>query len=202
VYYISLFLLFTLTTFKCDAVCTGPTLLTELLQDIKDNGRLDCLRKPLDPPTDRVETDDQRKRRLEAAWDTDCAFEADYDWLKPLKKFYGLSTGLVDRDGKPVDNDFEDQADMCEIVRALIAGGIIKGSKLEELSETSVEGIDCPGEGDLGQSEICAVSGGSPAQKYAWYILLEGVSITATSLPKWELDPKSKKRLADKKIKS
>ena len=33
----------------------------------------------------------------------DCAFEADYDWLKPLKEKYGLKTGLVDRDGKPVD---------------------------------------------------------------------------------------------------
>jgi hypothetical protein len=40
---------------------------------------------------------------LEAAWDTDCAFEADYDWLKPLKERYGLKTGLVDRNGKPVD---------------------------------------------------------------------------------------------------
>ena len=77
--------------------------MTELLQDIRDNGKLDCLRRPLDPPTDRIETDEQRKRRLEASWDTDCAFEADYDWMKPLKKYYGLRTGLVDRDGKPVD---------------------------------------------------------------------------------------------------
>ena len=104
-----------------------------------------------------METDDQRKRRLEAAWDTDCAFEADYDWMKPLKKFYCLRTGLVDRDGKPVDkylpclnSDFEEQADMCEIVRGLIAGGVIEGSKIEELSESSIEGIDCPGEGDEG----------------------------------------------------
>jgi hypothetical protein len=84
-------------------VCTGPTLITELLQDIRDNGKLDCLRTPLNPPTDRVETEDQRKKRLEGAWDTDCAFEADYDWMKPLKKKYGLRTGLVDREGKPVD---------------------------------------------------------------------------------------------------
>ena len=33
----------------------------------------------------------------------DCSFEADYDWLKPVKEKYGLKTGLVDRDGKPVD---------------------------------------------------------------------------------------------------
>ena len=39
---------------------------------------------------------------------------------------------------------------MCELVRGLIAGGIISGSKIEELSESSIEGIDCPGEGDEG----------------------------------------------------
>lgn len=74
-----------------------------MLQDIRDNGKLDCLRKPLNPPSDRAESEDEKKRRLEAAWDTDCAFEADYDWLKPLKERYGLKTGLVDRNGKPVD---------------------------------------------------------------------------------------------------
>lgn len=53
----------------------------------------------------------------------------------------------------------------------------------------------------LGQSEICAVSGGSPSQKYAWYILLEGISITANEYPKWELDPKTKERLNARKNK-
>ena len=78
------------------------------------------MRVPLDPPTDRVEGEDEKRRRLEAAWDTgkflliflklhwlfyvpDCAFEADYDWLKPLREKFGLKSGLVDRDGKPVD---------------------------------------------------------------------------------------------------
>jgi len=73
------------------------------MQDILDNGKLDCLRKPLDPPTDRVETDEDKKKRLEAAWDTDCAFEAEYDWLKPLKDLYGLKSGLVDKDGRAVE---------------------------------------------------------------------------------------------------
>jgi hypothetical protein len=45
-------------------------LVTELIQDIKDNGKLDCLRKPLTAPTDRVETELEKKARLEAAWDT------------------------------------------------------------------------------------------------------------------------------------
>jgi len=51
-------------------VCTESILVTELIQDIKDNGKLDCLRKPLPPPTDKVESDNEKKLRLEAAWDT------------------------------------------------------------------------------------------------------------------------------------
>ena len=78
-------------------------MITELLQDIRDNGKLDCLRKAINPPTNRSESEDERKRRLEAAWDTDCAFEADYNWFKSLKESYGLKTGLVDSDGKPVE---------------------------------------------------------------------------------------------------
>jgi len=188
-----------ITNVQSDAVCTESMLVTELIQDIKDNNKLDCLRKPLDPPTDRVESDDEKRKRLEGAWDTDCSFEADYDWLKPLKEKYGLKTGLVDRDGKPVDNDFDDQADMCEIIRALIAGGVIEGAKLDELNDSVVDAIDCPGESDEGQSEICAVSGGSAAQQYAWYILLDGLSITTSEKPKWDLDPNSKKKLETKK---
>lgn len=45
-------------------------MVTELIQDIKDNNKLDCLRVPLDPPTDRIENDDEKRKRLEGAWDT------------------------------------------------------------------------------------------------------------------------------------
>ncbi len=47
-------------------------------------------------------------------------------------------------------SDFDDQADMCEIIRALIAGNIIEGVKLEDLNESVVDGIDCPGDGEEG----------------------------------------------------
>ena len=178
-----------------DSVCTQSTLITELIQDIKDNRKLDCLRKPLPPPKDRAETDAERKLRLEAAWDTDCAFEADYDWLKPLKENYGLKTGLVDKNGKPVENDFDDQADMCEIFRAIIAGGLMEGVKLNDLNPSSIDGIVCPGEGAKDQSEICAVTAGAPGQNYGWYILLEGLSFNTSNNPKWKMDPNSKKRI-------
>lgn len=53
-----------------DSVCTEKILIEELKQDIRDNGKLDCLRKPLEPRTDRKETEVEKKQRLEAAWDT------------------------------------------------------------------------------------------------------------------------------------
>jgi hypothetical protein len=81
---------------------------------------------------------------------------------------------------------------MCELVRALIAGGLIEGARLDDLNESMLEAIDCPGDGENGQSEICAVSGGSAAQKYSWYILLEGITFTTSQKPLWQLDPKSK----------
>jgi len=40
---------------------------------------------------------------------------------------------------------------MCEIVRALIAGGVIEGARLDDLSDAVVDGIDCPGESDEGK---------------------------------------------------
>jgi hypothetical protein len=42
---------------------------------------------------------------------------------------------------------------MCEIVRAMIAGGLIEGARLDEVSESIVDAIDCPGEGDEGISK-------------------------------------------------
>jgi hypothetical protein len=64
------------------------------------------LRKPRDPPTNRAETEKEKKARIEAAWDSDCSFEADYDWMKPLKENFGLKTGLVDVNGKVVEKYF------------------------------------------------------------------------------------------------
>lgn len=181
-----------------DAVCTDLIWITELQQDIKYNGKLDCLRVPLPPPKDHTETEEETRLRIEAAWDTDCAFEASYDWLTPLKEKYGLKNGLVDKDGRSVETDFDDQADMCEIARALIAGGVLDGVKLDELNNESFRDLNCPGNEDT--VGICAVSGGSAAQDYAWYILLEGKSIEIDEFPKWELTSKSKEIIDTRKL--
>lgn len=86
-------------------------------------GKLDCLRESL--PTTPNETPAQKAKREAANWTSDCSFEANSDnhWKSRLEKYYGLTKGLVDVEGNPVENDFEDQADMCEIVRALVANG-------------------------------------------------------------------------------
>ncbi len=55
-----------------------------------------------DAPTDREETEDEKKKRIAAAWDSDCSFEAEYDWLRILRDVYGLEKGLVDVNGDNV----------------------------------------------------------------------------------------------------
>ena len=181
------FLTFSTFIFLCysDAVCDENTFITELRQDIADNKMLDCLRVVQDAPTDKEETEEMRRKRIAAAWDSDCSFEADYDWVSPLKDLYGMEKGLVDVKGDSVKEDFPDQADMCELVRGMIASGRIPGAKadVKEIESDAVDGIDCPGDGDKGQSEICAASGGSPGQKYSWYIMLDGMSFNIGGFP-------------------
>ena len=148
--FLSIFILFPLIS--SDAVCDENTLITELRQDIADNHQLDCLRYIRDPPTDHQESPEEKKNRVAAVWDSDCSFEADYDWASRLKDIYGLDNGLVDVTGDSVKEDFEDQADMCEIVRALIAGGKIPTAKpdVKNVEEEALDSIDCPGDGESG----------------------------------------------------
>lgn len=199
---ISCLLLLSLSSIRSDAVCSLSMLVAELQQDVADNGKLDCLRKPLPAPKNKPESPEEKKLRLDGAWDSDCAFEADYDWLSNLKKHFALQTGLVDRDGKAVETPFSDQPDMCEIVRALIAGNIFEGTKLDALNEDSFASIDCPGNSDDQDLQICAATGGSSSQKYTWNILLTPSSIVvndSTIRPKWALENKSREKLESRK---
>ena len=97
------------------AVCDLRTLIMEIKQDLADNRILDCLRV-IEPLHITEETEDQRNLRLAAQWDTSCAFEASDKWMDKLKKHFGISN-LVDSVGDRVSKDFDNQADMCEIVR-------------------------------------------------------------------------------------
>ena len=190
-----------ISNINADAVCSAQGLITELVQDIRDNGKLDCSRKPLPEPKDKPETSEEKKIRLEAAWDTDCAFEADYDWLKIASERFGMRSGLVDRDGKAVSNPFDNQADICELVRAMTVAGLFEGVKLDALNEDSYQGIECVGPADQ-ENQICAVSGGASGQKYSWIILLEPSHMTVKengSIPKFVLDTNSRRKIEARK---
>ena len=111
-----LFITFSLMNIaKSAAVCDLNTLLVEVKQDLRDNGMLDCLRV-IDQPHSVEETEDQKNLRLAAQWDTSCAFEANPAWEGKLKKVFDINN-LVDSVGEPVKKNFENQADMCEIIR-------------------------------------------------------------------------------------
>ncbi len=111
---------------SAEVVCSEDELVREIVEDLDDNGKLDCLRESQPPSAD--ETPEQKSKRMAAHWNSDCSFEAESDnfhWKTRLEKYYGLTKGLVDVDGNPVEDDFEDQADMCEIIRALVANSIV-----------------------------------------------------------------------------
>ena len=98
-----------------DSVCDLKTLLMEIKQDLADNRILDCLRE-IEPLHITEETEDQRNLRLAAQWDTSCAFESSDKWMNKVMKNLGISY-LVDSVGERVGRDFDNQADLCEIVR-------------------------------------------------------------------------------------
>ena len=50
-------------------------------------------------------------------------FIGNADWVAKFLNNYKLSKGLIDVNGDQVETDFEDQADMCEIIRSLVGNG-------------------------------------------------------------------------------
>ena len=108
-------LIILLPFYNSHSVCDLSTLQMELEQDLADNGMLDCLRV-IDPPHFVEESEIQKNLRLSAQWDSSCSFEADNDWMQNLSKNLEINQ-LVDSIGDPVRQDFDDQADICEIVR-------------------------------------------------------------------------------------
>jgi hypothetical protein len=182
---LSLFLLFCflISQINSDCVCDEELLILELKQDLEDNGILDCLRI-IKPPNGVIETTDQKNKRLAAQWDTSCSFESSADWASQLKKTYGITT-LVDEIGEPVDHNLPDQADMCEIIRAIIAGGLLAPSATD-VTDVPVEALNyiaCPGEEN--GPKICAVNGSSYYKSDAWTIMLEGMNININNYPKF-----------------
>ena len=172
---------FMCSTGLCDSVCDLELFILELKQDLEDNGILDCLRV-IKPPNGVLETIEQKNKRLAAQWDTSCSFESTYDWVSQLKKNYGVTT-LVDEIGEPVDHNLPDQADMCEIIRAVVKEGLLDNitTDVTDIKFEALNYIDCPG--DPNGVKICAVNAISYYKSDMWTIMLDGMNIQVNNKP-------------------
>ena len=168
---------------KSDSVCTLKTLRMEIREDLADNGMLDCLRR-INAPHNYIETENEKNARIMAQWDSSCSFETSTDYKEILKNEFNIST-LVDSNGEPVSQDFEDQVDLCEIIRASIANGDMgKEIQMRKIPEDIVNKIDCAGPlGDRDGPKICAATSGSFYNKTAWNIFLKSSAITLAAKP-------------------
>jgi|JI10StandDraft_1071094.scaffolds.fasta_scaffold766439_1 hypothetical protein len=66
-------LLSILFLFHSEHVCSQDELILDIIKDLADNGKLDCLRSRIPEPN---ETKEQKDLRDAALWSSDCAFEA------------------------------------------------------------------------------------------------------------------------------
>ena len=181
----SLFIYLLLFTYSSNAVCDLELLILELKQDLDDNGLLDCLRE-IPAPLGYNETSIERNKRLSAQWDTSCSFESNVDWFSDLKRNYGVST-LVNVLGEPVEHNHPDQADMCEIIRAVIAAGVFpQGSDVTNIRPDIFNYIDCPG--NENGVKICAVNSVSFYKKEMWTIFLTSSAISINNKPLFIID--------------
>jgi hypothetical protein len=177
---------------QTQSVCTLDVLIRELMEDLEDNNRLDCLRKSVNP-NESEESLEQKLKREKANWDSDCAFEAEEsdleDWRKIFLGNYQLKS-FVDVYGNPADppyTDFADQADMCEIVRAMVGNGVFSfGNNMENIPLTLLDKIDCYG--GIGQSQICAANSGSYANSNSWVIFIYGQALRINDHMSYKLD--------------
>ena len=184
-YSIIIFLL--IQIISSQVVCSEDELVRELLEDLADNGRLDCLRHSV---ATKEETEEAKRLRIAAEWNGDCSFESNGEhWVNKLIKNYKLEKGLIDAKGNKVEGNLSDQADMCEIVRSLIGNGKFPNIKddVTNIDSSIVDYINCPG--GEGQTRVCAATGKSFANKDECYILLDGKSITANEEPKYKVLP-------------
>ena len=180
---------------QSDSVCDLATLKREIIEDLADNNQLDCMRV-IEPPHNSPETDEAKKNlRIMAQWDSACSFEAKNNWVLQAKNNLGItelvdSTGAVNANGK----DFDDQADMCELVRAALARELIsiKNIKWENL-RTDDFGVDinfenqiqCPGTGK-DEAKICAANSSSFFNRGAWTIFMFPTNIKFAGKPSFQ----------------
>lgn len=185
--YICLIIFNILSLTSSQIVCSEDELIQEIMEDLAYNGKLDCLRHSISP-NEQTETEEEKQLRIASEWNSDCSFEAlSENWVEQFIKDYDLPKGLVDVNGTPFQPNFPDQADMCEIIRALVANGKFPGisDDISNININIINYINCPGANT--QTKVCAVNSGSFAYKPGWYILLQPKTITIADEPQFHL---------------
>lgn len=142
-----------------------------------DNGLLDCLRE-ITPPHGIEESDSELNLRLAAQWDSDCSFEISDANFKLVKKTFGI-TSFVNHKGELTDEDDDQQADMCELVRAAFHADKFgeKGTygTLDKIDKNFLMKLDCAGKGDVTQP--CAYTDGGFWDQDSWTILYQSAGL-------------------------
>lgn len=105
---------------------------------------LDC-KRIVPPPHGKKESLKEKNLRVSSQWESDCAFESDDHWVDEMRRTFDVHT-LVDQSGDVMESDSDDQADMCELIRALVHGGKFQDSgPLTKLNFEFVSQINCAG---------------------------------------------------------
>jgi len=181
-----------------DAVCDQDTFINELKQDLADNNMLDCLRVIV-PPHMGQETAEQKNRRLAAQWDSDCSFDGPESWVREMSKVFNIAS-LVNNVGDVVERDSDNEADLCEFVRAAFnANKFPKMGSITNMNKDFLQKVACAGH--KSQTQPCAVNNESFFASKSWFILFQGMTITYDGAPDWRLykkpEPKAEEEVLD-----
>ncbi len=161
-------------------ICSAEKLIQELIEDVQYGGKLNCLLFPKTPNNQASDGESPKEAnlRIKAAWTSECAFKARYNWPDIAKERYGIQN-LVDVEGKPLDGPLDDQADICQLIRAFIAAGLFDGTTLKEIKEEIFEQISCPGPLTRKQYQVCAATVSPPAMPDEWLMFLEPLVLSS-----------------------
>lgn len=185
----TIILIYIIIPIKSVAVCDLATLKMELLQDINDNGMLDC--KKHSPEQREDESEINKIKRVSSKWDSSCSFESSQNWLKDLKDYYGINY-LVNSIGEPYEFNPKEEADMCVIIRTILHKRI-PNLTMYKIPENIINEINCPGNPnsianiyDIDRKKICAATGGSFFDAKGWSIFLQPSFINIGNINKPE----------------
>ena len=166
-------------------ICTLKDLRIELIEDIKYNNHLTCL-KDIKIFNSVKETEESKNNRIKSRWDTVCAGDFPTEYVLDYLSTYHNINNLVDADGIKTPGDLKNEALLCVMIRTLIANNVFKIRDLDMKhlrAEDIVNKIDCPGNGPP-EHKICMVNASGAFYNISAYLpMLKPNVITFANKP-------------------